>query len=242
MKSLVKKTTKKIFTTVLLFSSIIVVKTEVKAQSTDVRTGIMWNAMMAPASKEVYYDRINKIDGSPFFQDQFMETQAITNDGKRYKIEKAKLDLVNQFLVADESENSTTPSNPIFVNNLKSIVIKNKNGSEYLFESGFPAVNGNGEMTLYQVLGGKDGKLLRLFTKKTAWRKSYGTQQEYVTNNISYYIYKNNSMSELKKDKDSILSVFSDKSQQLSNYIDSHKLKISKDKDLDELIAYYNTL
>jgi hypothetical protein len=243
MKSQLNISGNKLSAIVLVLGMVTCVTHQVKAQATDIRTGIMWNAI-TPPSTQVYYDRINKIDGSPFFNDQFLEAQAVTNAGTQYKIQKAKLDLVNGFLVADDSEgNSNSPSDPIFVADLKSVVFTDKYGNKIRFQNGLPAVNGSTDRTLYQVLGvTNDVKVLKRITKKTAWRKSYGTQEEYINSSTDYYVYKNGSMSELKKDKETLLSLFPDKSQQLNSYIDSHKLKVSKDKDLEDLMSYYSTL
>ena len=64
----------------------------------------------------------------------------------------------------------------------------------------------------------------------------------FVTQEV-YYIKKGNaSPLVIKKNKKKILKLLSDKAEELENYIEKNKIKVSKDPDLIRLFEYYNSL
>jgi len=60
---------------------------------------------------------------------------------------------------------------------------------------------------------------------------------------VSYFLEENNIIVELPLDKKEILiTAFSDKSDELKQYIKKEKIKLKKEEDLVRLVAKYNAL
>ncbi len=67
------------------------------------------------------------------------------------------------------------------------------------------------------------------------------TKKEFVSYE-SYYIYKNDAIKSLKKDKEFILSFFEDQKQKVNEYLKDKKLNFKSPYDLINLFKYYNSL
>ncbi len=60
--------------------------------------------------------------------------------------------------------------------------------------------------------------------------------------NTTYYVEENNIILELPMNKKEILAVFSDKQEELSQYIKKSKIRLRKEEDLIRFVARYNAL
>jgi hypothetical protein len=114
----------------------------------------------------------------------------------------------------------------------------------YLLRTGFPAFERRGTDCFYIVLA--DGKccLLKLIEKKRTEQKNAATDGllvDYVDME-SYYLFHNGSVKHLKRDKDFLLAELSDKQAQLTEYIDSAKLRFGTIDQITRLVNYYNSL
>jgi hypothetical protein len=114
----------------------------------------------------------------------------------------------------------------------------------YLLRTGFPAFEGRGADCFYIVLANGKCCLLKLIEKKRTEHKNAASDELLVDYEDieSYYLFHNGTVKHLKRDKDFLLSELSDKQVQLTEYIDSAKLRLGSLDQITRLVNYYNSL
>jgi hypothetical protein len=147
---------------------------------------------------------------------------------------KFKLDLQNSklyFLNADQAEMEVGGA------------VKRVELGKAVFEKGFPPIDKLGKENFYQVLA--EGKALLLMDTKFE-EVEYKEYNSALTTKrtdklISYYGVLGNRIAKLSKPED-ILLLLTDKTQQVSNFINQENIKTKKQADLEKIFNYYNKL
>jgi len=192
-----------------------------------------------PSPKVDYY---SKFDGNPFFSETSTKASIITNDGNQFNNISVKYDLVNDLIVSDQPANAED-INPVIIKNVSSLMLKDVNNNVSYFESGFPAIDSFNEKTLYQVMTNGSAKILKKTYKAIVPRKVYGFQPvKEVVSSSKYYLYQNNKIIELRKNKSSLLAALPENKSEINTYVETNHLNLKSDKDVDAVLAYYNTL
>jgi hypothetical protein len=192
-----------------------------------------------PLPKVDYY---SKFDGSPFLSETSMKANIITNEGNQYNNISVRYDLVNDIIVSDQPANEED-LNPVIINNISTVMFRDAHNKVSYFESGFPPINSFNEKTLYQVMTNGSAKILKKPSKSLVLRKVYSSQPvNEVVSSSKYFVYHDNKMVEVKKSKESLLSALPEKQSALGSYINNNHLNLKKDKDMDAVLSYYNTL
>jgi len=115
---------------------------------------------------------------------------------------------------------------------------------KYVFRSGFPAIDEQTINSFYQVLTEGNITMLEFFRKKILQRKndvSGEITKEFETYE-EYYVFLDNQMTKLKKDKDFILSLTKAKEKEVQSYLATNKVNFKKWNDVQSLFSYYNSL
>jgi hypothetical protein len=113
-----------------------------------------------------------------------------------------------------------------------------------VFRSGFPAIDEQTINSFYQVLTEGNITMLEFFRKKILQRKndvSGEITKEFETYE-EYYVFSDNQMLKLKKDKDFILSLTKTKEKEVQSYLATNKVNFKKWNDVQSLFSYYNSL
>ncbi len=118
------------------------------------------------------------------------------------------------------------------------------NGDQYTFKGGPPVNNTCDKNTLYQIVADGDAQLTKCLQKSLIEVKEYNSavSQKKFVDSESYYIFVNSGHFKVKREKDFLLEVFSDKKNAVEEFIDSNKLKLRKDADLIKVVSFYNSL
>jgi hypothetical protein len=184
---------------------------------------------------------VSLVEGSPFFNEEWMTATLISNDGKEYKNVSAKLDLIDGDVhyMKDGSEFlATTP--------LKEVILTDTNGENYRFihSSAMPKTTNPLATGWYLWLHTGSVSLYKAFAKTLSEIKPYNsaTTEQRISTTEKYLILYNNVFLEVKKLKDAPV-VLANKKTELEEFL---KNKDDKKATIDDrftaFIEYYNSL
>lgn len=184
---------------------------------------------------------IKKIDveGSEFLYEKWLPTTVKNAKGNEFKDVMVKYNLLEDvpyFLGrSDQPMSFTVP--------LAEFVIRKENGELQKFKSGFPAIDKYNELTFYEVLVDGNVKLLKKTSKKITENRAYNsaTTVKTIVDNINYFVFEENKMLTVKKDKKALLSVLSNK-EKIQKYFSESGASIKKEEDLIKAVEAYNSL
>lgn len=180
------------------------------------------------------------VQGSPFFLENWNKGYVSTFEGKKLRDIVLRLNLVDQQLhyMKDGVEYVTDQR-------LHEILIDDaQSGKLYVFRSGFPAVQHATSKTFYQALAEGEVILLKHIRKIISESTPFGsaTTQQTIKNAEAYYIWKKGAMIKVRKDKEFILSVLTDKKEKLQAFIEHAKINFKSEDDLVRVVNYYNSI
>ncbi len=116
-------------------------------------------------------------------------------------------------------------------------------GVPTIFRSGFPAVGNFRENSYYQVLA--EGKiiLLKKIYKKITETREYNsaTTVKKIGDNVAYYVFFEDKMIPLKKDKSFFINNFG-KKEAMQSFFSSEKIDLKSDEGLVKVVNKYNSL
>lgn len=201
----------------------------------------MEDVMGRPIYLKVEYN----VEGSPFYPDEYLRANVYVRKGKIYTGIYVKFNLQENLVLYKQDDgtemSAATPiKRVIFTDTSYDWIFYNT-----IFESGFPSIDNQNENTIYEVLDSGKVKLLKYHAVKFTDKKYYG--QASMTRVFEqfelYYAYlPNGTIKKMEKGIEFFLSLFTDKKEEISKYIDTEKLKCRKESDWKKAIAYYNSL
>ncbi|MBT8259904.1 MAG: hypothetical protein HKO92_08955 [Flavobacteriaceae bacterium] len=176
--------------------------------------------------------------GSEYLYDNWSTNGIITTyDDKTISLKGLNYDTrINHFVAKIKND-----SIYIFDNkNIKEVLLNKVKFKKYIH----PKYNMN---TYFQVLAiGKDMEILKRSVKKLKsgvlnplTQKS--TPNTYI-NKSTYYLFSNGEMKEIKLKKKHFVRLFGDYSKPISTFISENKLSVNKEKNLQVILNFYNTL
>jgi hypothetical protein len=181
-------------------------------------------------------------EGSPYYFDSFTLANLTLEGGKDYDSVFIKLDIVNNELHCL----SPGPNKQIILKDglVREFVFteKNKEISGEKFRCGFPSVDKNTINSYYKILS--DGKLQLLKFSKKEYRQSKDLisgeiKKEFVQNDF-YYVYTNDNILKLKKDKEWFISLMQDQREKIESWLSDNKINFKNMNNLVRLFDYYN--
>jgi hypothetical protein len=181
-----------------------------------------------------------KLKGSPYLFDSWAKGSVLLEDGKSYN----DLALMYDVLADRVIFKSDLGKMQAFSVRVKEFTVDLEGGNQ-TFRSGFPAIDGGTINSYYHILTDGNTKFLKKISKQITEGIEPGdiTMSKKLQNNVKYYIFIDNKLLRVKKDKKAILSLLNSKaSADLENYISSNKLNLKNEDDIVKLINYYNRL
>lgn len=179
--------------------------------------------------------------GSPFFENDWMNSSIILLDGKEVKNIKTKINLItNEVYYLDKGEQYVSDS-PI-----KEIIAFDENNKEKYRFVNFTYQNladKNQADGWYMTEISGDASLYRKVEKVIEESKQYGsaTTERSINTHTKYFVLHNYALAEIKKVKD-IYNILYEKKTELEAYSQSEKIQKSSVDAYRKLISYYNTL
>ena len=178
--------------------------------------------------------------GTPFFDSDFFPADITLVNGQRYENVQVKINLLSNeviFKADDGKELAILPS-------IQSVVVK-RNGTNYLFEFGYPNFEKQNGKTIYQVLSKGEISVLKYFFIQVTEAKPYSsaTMLRTIEKFPKLFIYsKKVGLQIAPKNTEEVGSIFKEEAAGLNKIILSNKLKIKKEDDLIKCIQLYNQL
>lgn len=190
-------------------------------------------------SAEVLKNLYLNINGTPYLYDKWLTADIVTNNGNQYISVKAKYDVWNN-LIETKMNNDSIET----VNNIRRLFLAVDEKHHLLFENGFPVINGYNKNTLYQVLVNGSVKLLKKTGKKLSIQPVYnsGIPYKQLNDTQGYFVYKNEHLFELKRSKKAMGKLLPEKKEEIMAYINTNRIDLHNDNDLEKVIDYYNNL
>lgn len=192
-----------------------------------------------PWATKVYAE----VKGSPYLTETWVKGDVAMKDGTVYKNVLLMYDqIADQLLFEGDNGDSLTFVKPVHEFNLP--IINKGTTTGYNYRNGFPAIGSNTTNSFYEVINDDKVKILKRTKKTILSHKDYSSanQVSEVNSNTSYYILKNNTMSQIKPNSKTILEALSDKSAAVEKYIKENNLDVKRDTDLGKVFEYYNSL
>jgi hypothetical protein len=178
------------------------------------------------------------VEGSPYFLDSWAKSTIKMQNGNTYKDMDVKLDEVEHKLVF-KSDNGLASyfTDPIV--EFRLVYTKGGEQQSSYFRSGY---NGDA-LNFYEVLTDGNVQFLKLNSKNIKENKGYGegTAVKRIEDQSDYFLYKDDKLVHLKRDKKFVFGVLS-KQAELEAYIKMNNLNLKNDTDFAKIIAYYNSI
>lgn len=183
---------------------------------------------------------VRVVEGSPFFNEEWQLGSMILPGGKRYDSIELKIDLL-----ADEVHYKDLKGNPLIATTrIREIWLKDEKGKKYHFvHSSFIGTGTAAAAGWHQLLTDGSAILFGKPVKEITEVKPYGSSvsEQRITTVTRYFILHDNKLTPLKS-LNSIPDLFTQKADQLKQYISTNKLKGKSESDYISLVTYYNSI
>jgi hypothetical protein len=122
-------------------------------------------------------------------------------------------------------------------------LVSNENG-QYIFRSGYPAIDKQTENYLYQsILEGKIDMLKKNCKIIKTIKNVYdGTSRKEFAEECRYYVFSEKGLMPLQNNKEFVITLLKDQEPLIQQYLQINKINLKKMDDLQKLIKYYNDL
>jgi hypothetical protein len=196
--------------------------------------------LIDPVTSRVFdIGRYAEINGTPFYKDEWLKGSIVVTAG-RYNDLKLKIDLYkNQLLFLKDDVQYE------FVEDLKGVVLmpKPEDSTSYLyFEKGIsgPALKPD---QFVQVLALGKASLYRSDLKLLAEMNEINKGVvKYFNNSPRYFISTGGQVKIVKPGKKDVIEAIGDKAEALEQYCEQNHLSLKKEKEMVELLKFYNSL
>lgn len=183
---------------------------------------------------------VSIVEGSAFFNSEFITGKLILSGGRMYDKIKLRLDLVDNAVqyISPEGEEmvATTPIRTVVLYDAVLEKALQFDHSDFISPSKV-------ETGWYQLLDTGKAWLYKRHFKSIRENKPYGsaTTEQYITTSYNYYVLIDSVFTQIKKIK-ALPDMLKDKKTELLEYINTNNLTGKTDKDYQAVIAYYNSL
>lgn len=172
--------------------------------------------------------------GTPFLEEEWLKADLLLSTGVVYKNVDIRINAVSQEVhyLSNQSKKELVVNKGL----VKEFTLSNGRTYEIFYGK-------KGEHLICEVLVNGKCKLLK-FTKKDVFEEkmfnSAIATKKFQTDS-RFYLFRNGELKEVKRQKD-ILSFLIDQGALLDNYLETSKNKCRTDKDLIEVVNFYNNI
>ena len=216
-----------------------------KAQSNGIAIGGKWadQVSISDVNGRPFEKKYEDVNGHPFFDPAFRYADITLVKGRTFAKVKTKINLVDQTTVFITSNNIEAFIERGSVKEVRYADTSAVGITNYVFQTGFPAVDRLQESNFYQVLAAGRCTLLKSIVKSVAEKKNElsGELARDMETTENIYLFNNGKMTRLKKEKNFMLDALSDKKEQLAMYFDKEKPILKNMEQLVKLVEYYNS-
>lgn len=193
-----------------------------------------------PVSSRIFnIEKYAEIRGTPFFVDKWVKGSVLTTRGIYENLE-LKFDIYDNTVFFNKNDEAFEMQDDIISFTL---MHKPDQPASYShFQKGIvgPGLSGS---QYVQVLEKGNISLYRLYLKHVSEMSEVNAGiVKTFTNGTKLYAEKNKVVTLLKADRESVLSLLTDKAEQVSSFISANKISFKKEEDLVKVFRYYNAL
>jgi len=189
----------------------------------------------------------NKYDnyvGSLFLNDEFQLADIILQNGKSFQNVKTKINLLDQEMVFLSTDGKFGILGNGQVKEIRFLTSIKDSNAVRTFRTGFPKVDVLYPYSFYEVLA--DGKivLLKSIMKYAVENKNElsGEVSRQIETVENFYTFKDNQIKRIKKDRDMIYDLMSDKKGEIGSYQKKFNPNLKNLTELTNLVKFYNGL
>jgi hypothetical protein len=185
------------------------------------------------------------ITGSPFINTNWMPAKITLAKGKEIGPLLVKLNIESNELYFLDSSGKEIVAIEGLIKKIDFINYYSKDSTRYIFKSGYPNLDKQNENFYYQVFTEGKIELLAKKIKYISTTKDAFTgeiSKDFVDAAVTLYVYTKDIIQAFQPNKDFILSLLIDKSEEINIFLVSNKINLKKTSDLIKLFNYYNAL
>lgn len=184
------------------------------------------------------------VGGFPYVFANFKMGSIHLKNGKVTNAIPLQLDLTNHQIHFVSANKEIGMMNGEFVHQIVLSDTTQQAAKDYIFRTGYPAIDKHTSNEFYEVLSEGNITLLKSLNKKLETNKnefSGEVVKEFVLKE-DFYIFMDGQIKRLKKDKEVILNLMKDKQIKIIEYINNNKGSFKNKDYLVELFKYYNKM
>lgn len=182
------------------------------------------------------------IQGTPFLIDNWTDADLLLINGNSCKQVKLKLNIENDELNYLDSAKQTVVLKKGLIKTIHLFITQPGKTDTLVFKNGYPKIDNADTGTYFQVLA--DGKitLLKLHRKAITVLKNdlSGQVEKEFTTYTDYYVFYNNEIKLLKRNKQFISDLMKDKKGFVENNIEGKNINFKNIESLQRLIDLFN--
>lgn len=179
-------------------------------------------------------------EGSPFFSNEYLESTIQLMNGKSYHRIPVKINyLTGELLFKTEDGQEMSVVKPF------QRVALVKDGQSYVFRSGFPSIDKQNELTLYELIDSGAAVLLKYTSVNFQDKQPYnsvGIIRTYTKKEVYYSYIPSKGLTVLPSETDALVRLFEKDAALMAEFANKNKLKAKKESDLKKLFTYYNSI
>lgn len=240
---------KKILLLIFSASSFIPALSQLRGNSGEARLGagnVSWDDQFVILDKNggSFHSYYEGVEGNPYFIEAFKWASIKLSTGEKFKNVSARLDLYKQMIQIKLNGDTAKYILPGSVSEITFYDTVKLATTIYKFCTGYPEIDKLKSNNFCQVLSEGKVTLLKSSVKKINRLKNEMTGEVSSQFDVydDYYLFFNNEIKRIKKDKEYILDLLSDKRKELDQYISSKRISFKSMDSIKDLVEYYNSI
>jgi hypothetical protein len=186
------------------------------------------------------------VTGSPFINDDWVSAKLTLSGGKEIGPMSVKLNIESNELYFLDSTGKEMIAADGLVKRVDCLDYYWKDSIRYIFQSGYPGIDGQKENYFYQVFTEGRIELLARKFKYIRVEKNDLTgdiSKSFVDGSVVLYVYAYGMMQPFKSNQDFVASLWDeDKQQEMNKFISTNKISFKNIPNLVKLFNYYDSL
>ena len=173
------------------------------------------------------------IEGSPYFNKDWLAASVIFASGTEGKVEYARYDLfLDQLFFSDSKQIEEFA----FVDPIRAFTLRGA-----IFQNNFPPIGNFNKNSYFQVIAKAKFSLLKKEENTIGERTAVGTPSiRYFRKNMRYYVYDGVKMVLVKQDSKSLGEALGVKKEDIERYAKENNLNLKNDLDLKSIFEHFS--
>lgn len=183
----------------------------------------------------------HQLNGSPYFSNEWMKGVVVLSDGKSYKGEQMRVDLLNTrlFFLNPQGQEKVCVSP---VDQVLLLDTVNSQLFNFIHSAALPVHPDLRDSAWLQVIQTGKAQLMKYQKKELVERATYASAPEdIIKTQTRYYVLQGNRVHKVASFRD-LRNIFIDHKTEVDGYISKQQPSWKNEEDIVNLVAYYNSL